>query len=490
MDPNQIEGVNRWKAPKGGFPWIRASIFLMAIGVVAIPLTPQGKKVLQRIEQRLQPAKTAQDIDADDIMRQAEARLREKYEQELADLRKNAEEAQKQAAAAKKAGEPEVLPRIDEHTAATGGDVIKLRSGIPFKTQVKVEKGGLASKERVDDGSYVAEYTLSVKVPEPSKTLEQLQKVNPDLGKLLPGLEGMLEKAEVSRWFYQLYENKTQRLRKDATKLTELLTKHNFYDCETMLNLRHPETNRRVFLMQAEMDVVSDGSDGDRLSTMPDSIVNSTYYQPFTSYGWPKQTKTPNPMVSGWEKRIGNANRELAAAGTTAERKAWLRDRIKYLKRGIEDMKYRSFLIAEYDPFIVIGVNLLTASGDVYAPKVGDYAVVVHGKMLYPAIVGDGGPTFKVGEASLRMAKQLNARASSYSRPVSDLTVTYVVFPGSREAKKGPPNYEAWRVRCGELIGEIGGLGEGVELHQWQDLLPKNELPAVATPEGETPTLE
>ncbi|MFC7335687.1 glycoside hydrolase family 75 protein [Haloferula chungangensis] len=459
------------------------SIFLVALGIAATPFTPQGKRVLQKIEQRLKPAAVAREIDEEDIMRQAEARLREKYEQELAELRKNAEEAKKQAAAAKKAGEPEVLPRIDEHSAATGGDVTKLRSGIPLKTQVKVEKGGLASKERVDDGSYVAEYTLSVKVPAPSKTLEELESVNPDLGKLLPGLGVMLEKAEVSRWFYQLYDNKTQRLKRDSTKLTELLTKHNFYDCETILNMRHPQTNRRVFLMQAEMDVVSDGSDGDRLATMPDNIVNSTYYQPFTSYGWKKQTKTPNPMVDGWEKRIGNANRELADAGTTAERKAWLRDRIVYLKRGIEDMKYRSFLIAEYDPFIVIPVNLLTASGDVYAPKVGDYAVVVHEKMLYPAIVGDGGPTFKVGEASLRMAKQLNPKASPYSRPVSDLTVTYVVFPGSREAKKGPPNYDAWRSKCGELLGEVGGIGEGAELYQWQDLLPKKELPATDDPE-------
>lgn len=485
VDPNQIEGVSRKNAPARGFPWIRASIFLVALGVAAIPFTPQGKRLLQKIEQRLKPTPVAQEIDAEDIMRQAEARLREKYEQELADLRKSAEDAKKQATAAKKAGEPVALPRIDEHTAATGGDVTKLRSGIPFKTQVKVEKGGLASKERIDDGAYVAEYTLSVKVPEPSKTLEQLQKVNPDLGKLLPGLGVMLEKPEVSRWFYQLYENKTKRLKRDSMKLTELLTKHNFYDCETILNLRHPQTNRRVFLMQADMDVVSDGSDGDRLATMPDKIVNSTYYQPFTSYGWTKRTKTPNPMVGGWEKRIGNANRELAEAGTTAERKAWLKDRIKYLKRGIEDMTYRSFLIAEYDPFIVIGVNLLTASGDGYTPKVGDYAVVVHGKMLYPAIVGDGGPTFKVGEASLRMAKQLNPKASSYSRPVSNLTVTYVVFPGSRPTKKSPPDYEAWRIKCGELIDEIGGLGEGVELYQWQDLLPQKEMPSVEEAEEE-----
>src|SRR5690606_2336287 len=149
----------------------------------------------------------------------------------------------------------------------------------------------------------------------------------------------------------------------------------------------------------------------------------------FTSYGWPKRTRTPNPMVAGWERRLANGQKELANPATSAERKKWLRDRIAYLKRGIQDLKGRSFLIAEYDPFIVIPVNLITARNDPYAPRVGDFAVVIHEEKIYPAIVGDGGPTFKVGEASLRMAREINQRSSPYSRPISDLTVSYIVFP-------------------------------------------------------------
>ncbi|RYD37288.1 MAG: hypothetical protein EOP87_03860, partial [Verrucomicrobiaceae bacterium] len=131
-------------------------------------------------------------------------------------------------------------------------------------------------------------------------------------------------------------------------------------------------------------------------------------------------------------------------------------------------------------------MNLLSSS-DVFAPKVGDYAVVVHGKKVYPAIVGDGGPTFKVGEASLRMARELNPKSSPYSRPVSDLKVTYLAFPGSREKEKGPPDYEKWRQRCHELLGEMGGLGEGYQLHQWTDLLPKPVLPAPAPDQAPVP---
>lgn len=486
-DPHHIEGLDRQS--KRGFPWLGASSLILAVGGVSFLFTPAGQRLFHE-EKPDAAGPVVTRADAEDIERQFEARHRQEVERLEAEFQQEREALKKQLdEAAKRPGEQAADPEppLSAHTAQSGGDVRTLRSGIPFKSEVKVEKGGIASKERKDGDSYVAEYTLKLRLPEPSKTLEQLQTVNPKLGTLLPGLPAMMEKAAVSRWFFELYDNKTKRVRQDANRLNELLTKHNYYDCETILNLSHPQSGRKVFLLQAEMDVVSDGSDGDRLASMPDEIVNSTHYQPFTSYGWPKKTSTANPMVAGWEKRIEGANKELADSKTTAERKSWLRERIKYLKRGIEDMKARSFLIAEYDPFIVIPVNLLGAS-DPYAPKVGDYAVVVHGEKIYPAIVGDGGPTFKVGEASLRMAKEINRRASPYSRPESNLVVTYLVFPGSREETKGPPDYEKWRSRCEELLKDVGGVGPGVELHRWQNLLPDAAPPAPVPAPTPTPT--
>ena len=102
----------------------------------------------------------------------------------------------------------------------------------------------------------------------------------------------------------------------------------------------------------------------------------------------------------------------------------------------------------------------------------------------HPSIVGDGGPTFKVGEASLRVARELNANASPYSRPVSDLKVSYVVFPGSRDSERKAPNYERWRKRCHELLQEIGG--SSTSLHAWQDTLPQVPPPItpIQTPPG------
>lgn len=453
------------------FPWFGISFLILVVACVASLFTEYPAKVgrkLKEIARELAESRESGATGADELAleRQLEQRLRAQYEEELerqlAEMRGN--QGEPREADAQQAEVPLPLGKVS--------DVRNLRSGIPFKTEVTFEKGGIASEERVDDESYVASYELTLRLPAPAKTLEEISKANANIAKILPSLPSMLEKSQVSRWYNEIYDNKAQRVKRDANALNELLTKHNIYDCQTILNMRS-ESGRRVFFMQAEMDVVSDGSDGDRLAEMPDSIVNSTYYQPTTSYGWRKIGKTPNPMIAGLERRIVNGTTELNAAATSADRKAWLKDRIAMLKRLIEDLKARSYLIAEYDPFIVIPVNLLTARDDPYAPKAGDYAVVIYGDKVYPCIVGDGGPTFKVGEASLRLAKELDSRATPYNRPVSDLTVTYVVFPNSREPKAGPPDYEVWRQKCHTLLGEIGGLGSGYELHQWTDLLPK-----------------
>jgi hypothetical protein len=406
-----------------------------------------------------------------------ETKLRAEMESEL---KKRSAEIEKKSAEEIKKIKAVLTPKTPPAGPIT--DVRKLRNGIPFKTEVKVEPGTISSLEREQLESYSAYYQLSLKRPSPATTVPELIKTSPNLPTLLPGLPALLEKAEVSKWFHTLYDNKITRIRRDATSLNELLSKHNFYDCETILHFRS-HTGRPVFFMQAEMDVVSDGSDGDRLAQMPDKIVNSTHYQPFTSFAWPKQSQTPNPMIAGWQNRLAGAQKELAAASTPADRKSWLRDRIAYLKRGIDDMKNRSFLIAEHDPFIVIPVNIIR-DNDPFAPKAGDYAVIVHNDKIYPSIVGDAGPTFKVGEASLRVARELNANASPYSRPVSDLKVSYVVFPGSRDSERKAPNYERWRQRCHELLQEIGG--SSTSLHAWQDTLPQVPPPItpIQTPPG------
>ncbi len=462
------------------FPWFGVGFLVLVLAVIASFFTDIPGKVNRNLKEMLEARQGRDEVDEGTIRMQVEQRLRAEME---AELESELERMKEGASVVEDEGDTDVVAEEARVALPLGKvtDVRKLRSGIPFQTEVTFAQGGIASEERVADESYVAKYELSLKLPTAARTMEELQKTNSKLPEILPGLDGMLERAVVSPWYDQLYKNKAERIERKANSLNELLTKHNVYDCETILHTKG-ESGRRVFLMQAEMDVVADGSDGDRLATMPKKIVESTHYQPFTSYGWRKRGNTPNPMIAGWEKRLRTGTQELNSAQTSAERKKWLRSRIKMLKRGIEDLKARSYLIAEYDPFMVIPVNLLTARGDPFAPKVGDYAVIIYEDKAYPCIVGDGGPTFKVGEASLRMAKELNERSSPYSRPVSDLTVTYLVFPGSREKQAGPPDYAVWRQKCADLLEELGGLGEGYELHTWEDKLPKKAEPEVVKP--------
>lgn len=364
-------------------------------------------------------------------------------------------------------------------------DLNETSKGFSFSSRLEIENGDLATKERKQKSAYTSEHVLTVRVPRAASTIEELQVASPALGSLLPGLASLVEDATVSDFFETLYRNKTTRLKENSAKLGSLLTAHNFFDCQTMLNLTSA-SGRKVFLLQGDMDVVSDGSDGDRLPVMADDIVNSTHYQPTTSYGWAKVGDTPNPLIKGYERRLAVANRELQDRSVDADRKSWVRSRIKsVLKPGIEEMKRRSFLIAEYDPFIVIPMNIILDRhdlngprvGDKWGPKVGDYAVVLHEGILYPAIVGDAGPTFKVGEASLRMARQIDPKSSPYWRPVSDLTVTYICFPGTAQKPHRPPDYDDFHSRCRELLEEIGGVREGVELFRWPSTLPQPDEP-------------
>ncbi len=475
-----------------GLSWLAAGFLLLAGAGIGLLFTPVAGKVKRGLKEVFAPAPVVLRADEEDIIRQVEARFLAKMEEAEAEYQRELEAIK---AARNETPQPrEEPPPAPVAPPALGPvtDVRKLRSGIAFESTVNIGEGRIASVERVDDASYTAAYELTLKVPAPSTTIGELEAVNRHLSKILPELPKHLPNAKVSGWFHKLYENKVTRVRRDAHSLNELLTKHNIYDCETILEFSAPN-GRKVFFMQAEMDVVSDGSDGDRLPVMPDEIVNSTHYQPTTSYGWRKRGNTPNPMIAGLERRIANGQKELNDGSTTADRKQWLRTRIAELKRVIEDLKARSYLIAEYDPFIVIPMNVITARNDPFAPKVGDYAVVIHEEKIYPAIVGDAGPTFKVGEASLRMAREINPNSSPYRRPISDLTVSYVVFPHSREEVAGPPDYEKIRQRCHELLNEIGGLGNGYQLHEWEDLLakpepePEPEEEAEASPAAESP---
>src|SRR5439155_8094042 len=121
------------------------------------------------------------------------------------------------------------------------------------------------------------------------------------------------------------------------------------------------------------------------------------------------------------------------------------------------------------------------------AAKTGDYAMVIYGDAIYPAIVGDIGPNDKVGEASFRIGKQINPQTTPYNRPVSDLKVTYLIFPGTADPQFGPPDLEKLQDRCQKLVDEIGGAT--VQLHRWENIIPPpSPSPTPTVSPSPTPT--
>jgi Fungal chitosanase of glycosyl hydrolase group 75 len=360
---------------------------------------------------------------------------------------------------------PTVAPTATRPPTITGKlDTAKLFNGITLHSTVETTPGADAATERIQPESYALDLKLLARVPSPNMTIEELAKVSPQLPTLLPGLTSMLSADQVSPLFGQLYDTKVKMLRANLARLDLLLSRHNFFDCQTVLQLQHPESHRKALLLQADMDVDADGSDSDRL---PAGTGAPTNFKPATSYRWEKKTDAPNPYIAATEQRLKRAEDEYALASTTPERKRDLRNAITELRAEVGTLKKFSFLIGATDPFIVVP-GIFTRGPD--PVKVGDYALVVFGDAIYPAIVGDVGPNDKVGEASLRIAKELNALATAYNRPVSDLKVSYIIFPGTVDKPFGPPDLDKIHARCETLVKEIGGAS--VPLHRWGNIIP------------------
>jgi hypothetical protein len=354
-------------------------------------------------------------------------------------------------------------------------DTARLWNGIDSNSLMNVTQGAFASQERTDRKSYTFDFNVNLRVPLPVKDAQGILSINQNLSEIVPEFDDMIKTGKVSGFYYKLYDLKAKRLQQFLTRLNAVPDRHNFYDCETILELVHPKTKRKVLFIQSDMDVVSDGSDGDRMPEYDQYIAESTNYQPFTSYGWKKQTDQPNPLLKRWEKKLSDESNRLAQGELSSSKVKISKQKIETLKREIADMKARSFLIARADPFIVIPSWMrLYASQNKFAPSVGDYVAIIFEGRILPAIIGDTGPTWKLGEASLRVAKELNSNATSYKRPVSDLKVSYLIFPQSADSASAP-DMDKWFDKVQSLLGEVGGLGEGVKLFRWPNYFNKKK---------------
>lgn len=377
---------------------------------------------------------------------------------------------------------PTPTPTPPPYVPAKRLDVGKIFNGMQYRVTLETEFGTTATEERNDPASYRAELVFKVKVPKPHKDIEAISKLNGRLRELLPSLETMIATAKVSPVFDDLYRLKCNELKLGLDRLDRIPTRHNFYDCETLLELQHPETKRRALFIQSDMDVDTDGSDVDRV---PEIEGASSTFQPFTSYRWPKKTDKVSPLIALKETQIKELETELAGNPSPA-RRTQIQTAVRETKTEIGDLQKFSFLIGHADPFIVLSGSMFGSNrSGPFAPAVGDYCVVIYDGTLYPAIVGDVGPRARMGEASLRLCKQILPKANGDFRAVSDLKVTYLVFPGSADRPFAVPDLEKWRTKCAKLLDEIGGH-QG-ELFAWEDITKPKLPPATPAPAGATP---
>ena len=340
-------------------------------------------------------------------------------------------------------------------------------NGLQYKWKVETSSGETAARDREEDGSYRVELNLKIRTPRAATSLEDVKVPNASLPELLPSLPQLLQTAQVSPDFAKLYDLKLDWLKERLEKIDQILSRHNFYDCDTILKLSHPETGRRALFVQGDMDVNVDGSDGDRNVEVDGS---GQFFQPQTSYRWRKTSDRPNPFLARAEQRIADASAEMEKPETKPERKAQLKERIEELGRKITELKTWSFLVSKTDPSIVLPGFMMRGEGP-NVPEVGDYAVVIHEDKMYPGILGDAGPSYKVGEASLRLCNQIKDTGTPLARPVSDLAVTYLIFPGSADKERSAPDLDRWHARCSELLAEIG-VTNNAALHRWENIVP------------------
>ena len=185
-------------------------------------------------------------------------------------------------------------------------------------SKVTTVEGAPAVVERKTPDAYTLDLDVQVRVPQAAQTLEQLAAADPLIGSLLPGLKDELPTSKVSNFYHGLYQLKVDAVNRTLARLDQIVSRHNFFDCNTILELQDHKTNRKALLIQSDMDVNADGSDADRASDVDGSTAN---FQPFTSYRWPKKTSKASQFIPEREEKLKQLQSEYEAKTTPPERK-------------------------------------------------------------------------------------------------------------------------------------------------------------------------
>ena len=365
-----------------------------------------------------------------------------------------------------------VVPRKNYDTA-------RLYNGVSLKSSLEVTDSQLTALEAATNGeSYQLDLTLRVDWPKPALEMSDIILSSPDLPELLPDLQTQLQGASASPDFATLLKNKEKFLKAGLISLQKLPSRDTLFDCQTILNLRGKQTGRSALLVAAQMNVNTDGSDGDRNLEIEKL---SSFYQPQTNYRWPKKGDRTNPCLKEAEEKVTRITSELSAPNLTPTERTRLDAELETAKATVVELKRWSFLVGGADPFIVLPSFMVGKSPG--QPNIGDYAVVIFHGTLYPAILGDLGPNSKIGEASLRICREIDSKSGAEHRPASKPEVLYIIFPGSADKPFALPDYARWSERCRSLWKEFGG-SDSASWHEWSNLEKPWPTPA---PESASP---
>jgi Fungal chitosanase of glycosyl hydrolase group 75 len=369
--------------------------------------------------------------------------------------------------------QPPLLPRKNYDTA-------RLFNGVSLRTRVSCGQGTVSTLETIaETNSYEADITLHIRWPVAATNTAAVLAATPELGGLFRDLGTLLSSARVSPAFAILLDHKEKRLRSSLSQLQKLPTRDSLFDCQTILELR--KAGRSALLVQAIMNVNTDGSDGDRNLTVDHE---SPTWQPQTNYRWAKTGHRPNPALKSTEERVALLEAELGNGTLTPDNRSSLGRDLEEARATAAELKRWDFLVGPADPFIVLPSFMVGKTPG--QPGIGDYAVVVCRGKLYPAILGDMGPGSKIGEASLRLCRAIDADAGADKRPVNRPVATYIVFPGTADKPFQAPDYDRWSARCRDLWKQLGG-SENAVWQEWTSLekpwpTPTPALSPIPTP--------
>lgn len=86
----------------------------------------------------------------------------------------------------------------------------------------------------------------------------------------------------------------------------------------------------------------------------------------------------------------------------------------------------------------------------------------------------------------MRICREIEPRTSAIRRAVSNIRVHYVVFPGTADPERGPPDLTRWHEKVSQLWQEIGGKEGG--LFEWENLVPPWPTPTPSPTPTPIPT--